>query len=191
MILLLAVLAGLIAGLARATYHRSGYHIPDLRLWWLAILAVLPQLLAFHLPYTRDIFPEGWVQAALVSSQLLLMVFALLNLDKPGFWMLSLGLLLNLTVIGLNGGLMPISPGTVKLLAPNAPEGSWQVGERLGTTKDIVLPIEEMKLGLLSDRFLLPDWVPYHVAFSLGDLFIALGAFWFLWSFGNPGTRTS
>jgi hypothetical protein len=146
LILLLAVLAGLIAGLARATYHRSGYHIPDLRLWWLAILAVLPQLLAF---------------------------------------------LLNLTVIGLNGGLMPISPGTVKLLAPNAPEGSWQVGERLGTTKDIVLPIEEMKLGLLSDRFLLPDWVPYHVAFSLGDLFIALGAFWFLWSFGNPGTRTS
>jgi hypothetical protein len=186
LILLLAVVAGLIAGLARAAYHRTSLQIPDLRFWWVAVLAVTPQLLAFHLPFTRDHFPFEMIRIALVSSQLLLMIFAILNLDRHGFWALGLGLLLNLVVIGSNGGLMPISPETVKKLAPNTPGNSWQIGERLGTTKDIVLPSEKMNLGWLSDRFLFPDWLPYHVAFSLGDIFVAIGAFWFLWSLGKP-----
>ena len=190
MILLLAIVAGLIAGLARAAYHRIDLQIPDLRFWWLAVLAVLPQLLAFHLPFTRGHFPEELIRVTLVGSQLLLMVFAILNLDQHGFWMLGLGLLLNLIVIGLNGGLMPISPETVNRLVPNAPRDRWQIGERLGTTKDILLPIEKMNLGWLSDRFLFPDWLPYHVAFSLGDIFVAIGAFWFLWSLGRPPVST-
>jgi hypothetical protein len=36
-------------------------------------------------------------------------------------------------------------------------------------------------LWWLSDRFLVPQWSPYRVTFSLGDIFISLGAFWLLW----------
>jgi hypothetical protein len=40
---------------------------------------------------------------------------------------------------------------------------------------------------MLADRFLLPDWFPYKVAFSLGDILIALGIFWLL---AKPGSKT-
>jgi hypothetical protein len=154
-------------------------------LLWLVPIAFLPQLFAFQLPATQKLIPDNLAALGLVISQLLLLVFAWANRNQPGFWMLGLGLLLNLAVIALNGGLMPISPETVTRLAPNAPPEAWHVGERLGTGKDIVIPEADMHLSWLADRFLLPDWTPYRVAFSLGDVFISVGAFWLLWSFGK------
>ena len=66
---------------------------------------------------------EDLAAAILVSSQVLLLVFAWFNRDQPGLWALDLGLALNLLVIVLNGGLMPISPETVARLAPEGQEG--------------------------------------------------------------------
>ena len=80
---------------------------------------------------------------------------------------------------------MPISPETVTHLVPNAPQDAWQIGERLGYSKDIILDIYQTRLWQLSDRFMLPDWISYRVAFSIGDVFIAIGAFWLMWSLGN------
>ena len=184
MILLLAVVAGLLAGLARAWCGGRRWSSLSLRVIWLALLAFVPQWLAFYLPDTRYLIANGWTAIALISSQLLLLVFAWFNRRQPGFWMLGLGLTLNLLVIALNGGLMPISPETVARLSPHASPNSWQIGYRLGTGKDIVLTVETTRLWWLSDRFLLPDWFPYRVAFSVGDTFIAAGAFWLLWMLG-------
>jgi hypothetical protein len=85
-------------------------------------------------------------------------------------------------VIVLNGGFMPISPETVSSITSGGSIDALEVGQRFSNSKDIILPATEMRLGILSDRFLLPEWGPYRVAFSLGDVLIGLGAFTLMWS---------
>ena len=187
MVLLAAVIAGLLAGLARARHGGHPLHPPSLRLAWLALVAFLPQLIAFRLGAASHSLADNLAAAALVGSQAALLVFAWLNRKQPGFWALGLGLALHLLVICLNGGLMPISPEAAGRLMPGAAPDAWQVGQRLG--KDIVLPAAATRLEWLADRFLLPTWFPYQVAFSLGDGLIALGAFWLLWAMGGPAPR--
>jgi hypothetical protein len=204
MLLAIAVVAGLLAGLLRAWFSQHPYDVPQIRHIWLVLIAFLPQWLAFYLPATRRSIPDQWAIAALIGSQILLFVFVWRNSyqqrfrNQLGFWLLGTGLVLNLTVILLNGGLMPISPENVSRLVPDAIPGSWQTGSRLGTGKDIVLMADQTRLWWLSDRFLLP--LPGRdVAFSLGDVFIAAGAFFVLCVWGSTqsdlipmdGTKTS
>lgn len=185
MILAAAVAIGLVAGLIRAWVGKRSYRVVDLRFPGLVLIAFIPQWLAFYQSRLGVGFPNEWSPATLVITQLLLLVFAWFNRKQPGFWMLGAGLLLNFLVIIANGGLMPISPETVQKLYPGAPEGSWNVGSQLGNGKDIVLHMTETRLWFLSDRFLTPEWLRYPVAFSLGDVLIALGAFWLLWTLGG------
>jgi len=186
MILITAVLTGLIAGAIRAWRNKQPYLPSHLKLWWLVVLAFVPQWLAFSLPVTSKKLPDNWAAVVLVGSMVVLLIFTGFNLKQPGFWLLGLGLIFNLVVIVLNGGFMPISPETVYRLVPDAPQSSWHIGERLGTGKDIVLLSLSTKLWLFSDRFLPPAWLNYQVAFSLGDVLIAAGAFWALWAIGAP-----
>jgi heme/copper-type cytochrome/quinol oxidase subunit 4 len=186
LILLIALVAGLVAGWLRASWNKRAFQSIHLKFWWLVILAFVPQLVAFQWKVTSASLSVTWAAVALVSSQVLLLIFVWFNRRDPRVWILGSGLLLNLMVILLNGGLMPISPDTVQKLIPNAPAGSWQIGARLGTGKDIVLPILNTRLWFLSDHFLLPAGLHYQVAFSLGDVLIAIGAFWLLWSLGGP-----
>ncbi len=89
------------------------------------------------------------------------------------------GLMLNLIVIVANGGWMPISPETASHLVGNTVAQTFALGSRLGQ-KDILLASQNMRLAFLADRFLLPSWFPYKAAFSLGDVFIAVGILWLL-----------
>jgi len=180
-ILLAGLIAGLIAALLRIWMLKRRLKPLQINLDWLVLVAFLPQLAAFGLPFTRQYIPDDWARAALVTTQALLLVFAWFNRKQPAFWALGLGLLLNFIVIVANGGLMPISPETVGRYLSDG----WQVGQRLGYEKDIILAVEDTRLWFLSDRFTLPDASPWHVAFSLGDIFIAGGAFWLMWSLGD------
>ena len=185
MILLLAVVAGLFAGALRAWHNGTSLHIPELQWLWLVPIAFLPQWAAFYFGPTSVAISDTVAAVGLVVSQIGLLVFVWVNRRKPGFWALGIGLGLNFVVILLNGGLMPISPETVTRLAPNASPDAWQVGERLGTSKDVVLPVDVTRLRWLSDRFVLPAWTSYPVAFSVGDVLIAIGTFWLLWTMGT------
>jgi len=179
-ILLISVLAGIIVGLLNARIKKQAYQAPDLRLTWLAVVAFAPQFIAFYLPATRDLIPDSLAAICLVTSQILLLIFAYLNRKLIGMWVLLSGLLLNLVVISLNGGFMPISPETALNLVPAPVVRSMPLEQRFGKSKDILLLPEETHLEWLADRYLLPKWFSVQVAYSAGDILLAFGAYWML-----------
>lgn len=142
MILLGAVLLGVIAGALRARHGRRQLQPPHFYYPWIVPLAFLPQLMVIRLPGVRIEAPTEWASVTLVSTQLALLVFVWFNRHQAGFWILGLGLVSNLLVIVLNGGLMPITPEQAARLWFDAPSDFIQVGQRLGRGKDIVLLAE-------------------------------------------------
>jgi len=154
------------------------------------LVAVFPQLLIFHIPYTAGWFSTPQASAVLVISQFVLLIFVWFNRDLIGFRILGLGLILNLLVILFNGGLMPLVPETAQVLYPEVPPAVWQIGSRPGMSKNILLLYEDTRLAWLSDSILLPEWFPWTRALSPGDLLIVLGVFWLL-AVEGPAKPTS
>jgi hypothetical protein len=186
MVLLIAVLLGLASGILRARLGQRSYRSIEVKHIWLVFVAYLPQLFAFYLPFTRTAFPDRFIPAILVGSQCLLLVFAWVNRKLPGFWMLGMGLVCNFLAIALNGGMMPLPPENAQKLLPAGSQVVLEVGKRVGFGKDILLPRELTALRFLGDIFLLPEWVNYPLAFSVGDILISVGAFWLFWQLGGP-----
>ncbi|HLA88119.1 MAG TPA: DUF5317 family protein, partial [Anaerolineales bacterium] len=124
-------------------------------------------------------FPEWLVAGCLLTSQIILLGFAWLNRRIPGMSILICGVALNLVVMAANDGFMPISPQTASRLVSEDRLLDIQPGSRFGV-KDILLHPQDTRFEWLADRFLPPDWSSYQVAFSLGDVLIAFGAFWLL-----------
>lgn len=172
------------AGYLRAQFVRQPYLLPDLRHPVLALLAFLPQALTFFVPYTGGRVSQQWAAWILPVSLGVLMLFVWFNRQRPGFWLLGLGLLLNFAVIAANRGLMPISPETLSII--HGTQVDIAVADRAFDSKNIVLPVEMTQLEWLADRFTVPDAWPIQFAFSLGDVFLAVGAFWALWAGGAP-----
>lgn len=179
MVLLLAIAVGLLIGLAWARWSGQPYRPPQLQHLWLAFVAFLPQLIVVYLPATRGIFSD-WLAAVLLSaSQIMLLAFAWLNRHIWGMVILLCGVVLNLSVMTVNGGFMPISPQTASRLVSEDILRDSQSGSRFGP-KDVLLDPQDTRFEWLADRFLPPTRFPYQVAFSLGDVFIALGVFFVL-----------
>lgn len=182
MILTLAIILGLIATIIRSRLTNRTLKLPKFRLEWLVFVAVIPQILTFYIPVVGQQIPESMIPAIQITTMLGLLVFTVVNYLQPGFWLLSLGLFSNFLVIFLNGGWMPILPETLHRIVPTKPIEIWEVGTRLGLSKDRIIAYEDAKLAFLSDWFTLPQWIPYKVAFSLGDIFISIGVVILLWS---------
>lgn len=185
MILLLALLAGVVVGFGWARWCGRPYQPPDLRYLWLAFIAFLLQFTILNLPFSHGQIPNWMVATSLLTTQLLFLWFAWLNRRLPGMLILILGTMMNLAVMATNSGFMPISPQTASRLVPQESLLEIPVGSRFGT-KDILLPPENTRFEWLADRFLFPTWSPYQVAFSLGDILIAVGVFWLLAYQGKP-----
>lgn len=181
MVLLSAVIAGAVTGWGYARWQGRTWHPPVFRSVWLVFLGFLPQLAAIYLPSTRRILSDDFASSGLIISQLLLLFFSLINIRIPGMAILALGLGLNLVVIVMNGGFMPLPLETAeKFVNPRVLSG-LEIGERIdSSSKDVLLPESEIVLPWLADRFVSPKWLSYRFAFSAGDIFVAAGAFWML-----------
>jgi len=186
MILLIAVAAGIVAGLIRSWIHHNKLQEIHIKSIWLVFVAFLPQWLAFSFSPTREMIPDSWIPIILLGSQLFLLVFVWQNRDLPGIKVMGLGLFLNYVVIALNQGFMPLSPETAQKLIPAGVTVDLVVGERVEYGKDILLQVSDTNLWFLSDVFVLPKWFTNRAAFSVGDVFIGIGAFLLLWSLGDP-----
>jgi len=180
-ILLTAVAAGTVAGWGFARWRGVTWQPPIFKATGLVALGFIPQFVAFYLPYTRRMLTDELASASLIGSQLMLLSFAILNIRLPGMPILMLGLGCNLAVILANGGFMPLTVDAASRLVNQTVLERLVIGERISSaSKDILLPETRIVLPWLADRFVPPQNMPYRFAFSLGDVFVAAGAFWML-----------
>jgi hypothetical protein len=186
MIFAIAANFGLVAGLIRARMKSSAYLPSGLKYLWIILVSFIPQWLVFFLPATRQVISDQWVPFFLIGSLLVLIAFVWLNRRQPGIWLMGLGLVLNLVVICLNNGWMPISPETLDQLLVSS--STWQLWQRHGFSKDMVIPINETRAWILSDVFRINFLHIYKVAFSFGDILVASGIYAYLWSAGESKT---
>lgn len=138
----------------------------EMRAWWLLFVSLGLQFGTRWLPEASW---SDWVGLAMVLvSFILLMVLVLLNRSKPGMWIAGVGVLMNFTVIAINGG-MPVMTE-----AAQAASGFTVTNPDVsGTFKHVILD-ETSKLTLLADV------IPLRLGsigevISLGDIFLALG----------------
>lgn len=177
MFLLLFVVLGFSWGLLRGGNLR---HLTRYQLHWsgLVLLALLLQIIAFS-PLGRQ-----WLSlnpASLhIASYALLAAFAGANLRLPGFALLGVGLLSNLTVIWANGGYMPTL----------AEHMTWLGISGEGALNNSALIQSDTPLWWLGDIFLLPLPVIGNV-FSIGDLLLGAGAALFAYHAVKPRRRVS
>jgi hypothetical protein len=121
-----------------------------------------------------------WQMMLLIGSHLALFFLLLLNHHVPGAKLFALGVILNTTVMVVNGGWMPATPETHQFVSP---DGEVELYAKPPGSKNIILPRSETRLWILSDiiRVNLP-WLKSAV--SIGDLLVILGAAQFIFLTG-------
>jgi hypothetical protein len=148
----LAVAVGFVLGGSFRPFERLRVH------WWgAALLGLALQAIPF----------TGTVGAAtVVTSYVLLIGFALVNRRLPALWLVLIGLLLNLLVIGVNGG-MPVSPSALRTADAGTEglAGAGAIKHHLMGPGDVLTP--------LGDVIGIPP--PIGVVVSVGDVVLYAG----------------
>jgi hypothetical protein len=138
----------------------------ELRAWWLLIIALALQIGTSFLP------DEDWAGelgvAMVLTSYGLLMALVLLNRNRTGMWLAGLGVLMNFTVIALNGG-MPVLAEAAEV----ASGFTVTVPDLTGSFKHKILD-ETTRITMLADVIPL-RFGSIGQVLSLGDVFLALG----------------
>jgi len=145
--------------------------------YWLYLpgLAAGLNILVQTCPNNLKLVPDTLAAGFFVASQIALFLFAIRNRRFSGFDLITLGLTLNLAVTLLNGGWMPVSPETVRVVVPEDVIASLTLSHRLACSKNMLIPIRETVLWLLSDILPLPDWIPGNWVISPGDFLVVVG----------------
>ncbi len=182
MILVAAIVVSIVIGLLRGGRFNGLAAVP-LCCGALAVVAFAAQaLFIYQTPSRKAIGVWGWQELIFVGSHLLLLVTVWANRHLEGVRLIGLGLLLNLVVMVTNGGWMPITPEALIKVGHAGLVPSLASGMRIYSSKNMLLSPQETKLWLLSDVFVLPRPFPVPSVFSVGDVLVALGAFFLIQS---------
>ena len=158
-ILLVLVLA-IVVGAFRGGKLRN---LTEIRVvsWWLLPVGFLVLAASSLVPdSTGDL--GVWL---VLGSYVPLLLFVWLNRDLTGIWIAGVGILMNFTVIAINGG-MPVLAEAARI--------AGETGELVLDSKHVLLT-DATRLPFLADVLPLPGAV-----LSLGDVFLAIGVAVFL-----------
>jgi hypothetical protein len=151
------LLAGFLAGGSVRNFDRVHVH------WWGAAIGGLAlQVVPVHRWVDDDV-----AVAVLVGSYALLIAFVWVNRRLPAAPLLLVGLVLNMTVIALNGG-MPVSESAIRISGGSdgtLPAAIDDGKHHVMTSSDVLTP--------LADIIALPP--PVATVLSIGDLFLYAG----------------
>jgi hypothetical protein len=172
-ILVLAFLASLFGGgrierLAQA----------QIRLSYLILLGLGIQILIFSSWWREQVGNSVWFVVLYVFSMFLSTLACWINRNVAGMGMLGIGVLCNTAAILLNGGHMPAPLGALQ--AAGLVDSQASLDGVLQTNSSLL--DSNTRLWFLCDIFALPRQVPLANVYSVGDVFIALGAGGFVWA---------
>ena len=138
----------------------------QLKAWWLLLLAFGLQGVLL-LPFAED-WPKNLGVTLVLLSFALLMVLVVVNRKQTGMWLVGLGVLMNFTVIALNGGMPVLSE------AAEVASGFTLSEPDLSGSFNYVVLDETSRLTFLADVIPL-RLVNIGQVISLGDVFLAVG----------------
>jgi len=158
-VLVLAVIVSLLRGgrLSNVTEIR-------LKWWWLLFAGLAIQIVAAFLP--RD--QQDLAVALILASYVPLIVVVLVNRSLPGMWIAGVGILMNFSVIAMNGG-MPVSAEAAVLAG--------------AASTELIFDAKHVLLDSGSDLAMFADVIPIPLlnqVISLGDVLLAMGLGMFL-----------
>lgn len=162
LILVIAVLAGLLAGGSLRPFERVRVH------WW-ALAVVGLALQAAPVPDIGSLDPDVVAALIFLGSYAALLSFGAINRRLPGAPLILAGLALNLAVIAPNGG-MPVDAAAMRRAGAETVTIEGDAKHHL-MTEDDVLPF-------LGDIIAVPK--PAGLIVSVGDLELYAGLMWFV-----------
>ncbi|HVR32395.1 MAG TPA: DUF5317 domain-containing protein [Acidimicrobiia bacterium] len=132
-----------------------------LRMWWLLPLGFAMQGIAGRIDPDIGFY-------LVLTSYLPLLVMMILNRDREGLWLAGVGVLMNFTVMALNGG-MPVLAGAVEVASGYAASGP-----------DLTSAAKHTDMDADTVLAFLGDVIPIRLAnqgsvISIGDVFLAVG----------------
>jgi hypothetical protein len=133
------------------------------RYWLLLALAAVPQLGSLL---------GIWLPGMFLVSVGAIFVWCLCNRAIPGILAVALGVIMNLLVMALHGGAMPIHADTLARIGYDFAPGTLLMG-----SKDVV--VQSAALWMFSDWLILPAGATTFVA-SPGDVVVIVGVIWWL-----------
>ncbi len=131
------------------------------RLAWILLLALGLQVISLTVPGV----PESLRPLIQLASYPVAGVFVFANRRLPGMLLIGLGALLNLIAMTANGGVMPASASALDQAGLPRQRDSYANSTL----------VRDPRLGFLGDVFAIPEPVPLHNVFSVGDVTIGVG----------------